>query len=251
MGRKYFFKDFIYFLKYRVFRSGSYNDDRSYRGFIFFVLFIGLTIWSFSVFEARIKPTVISLCEAKAKAIAVRTIDNAINEEVVKKISYEDLVTVRKDSNDRISAIQMNIVKMNEIQSRTSLLIQENLSDIDDSDLYIPLGNLFNSTILAGWGPKVKIKIMPVGTVQTEYSDNFITAGINQTKHRIVLDVKGKITVVVPLVSMSTEIVTSVPIAETIIVGNVPGTYIDVSGATGEELQKARVIAPNLTNKQN
>lgn len=247
MCRKYFLKDMIYLLKYRIFKVKSQEDKKGSKFYIFVIALILLLYWSFSIFETKIRPTVVALAEAKAKVIATNTINMAVNEGIVNKIKYEDLVSLNKDSNNRITALQMNIVKMNEIQALTSKLIQDKLSTIDNSELSIPVGNILNSTILAGWGPKINIQIMPIGTTQSEFKGNFMTAGINQTKHRIELDIKEKVVVVVPLVSTSIEVTSTIPIAETVIVGDVPQTYLDISGADSEEIQKAKIIAPSLS----
>lgn len=253
MFKRFFLRDLMYILKFRIFRIQPYNKREKNKGlkYIIIGILMLMMVWSFSFFETKIKPTVSALSEARAKVIAIRSINEAVNEEIVKKVKYEDLIFLRKDTDNRVTALQTNVVKMNEMQALTSQVIQDKLTNTDSSQLTIPIGNIMNSSILAGWGPRVKIKIMPVGTVQSEFKSTFVTAGINQTKHRIVMEVKGRVVVVVPLISTYTEVVTTVPIAETIIVGNVPQTYLDVTGASSEEQQKAREIAPNMATMGN
>lgn len=246
MFPRFIFRDIIYVIKSKINGQDNYKKKESHKLF-WFIIFIVLVFFCLIRFEKEIRPTVITLAEARAKVIATTAINTAINEEIVSKIKYEDLIILQKDEQQRITALQANIVKMNEIQAHTSLVIQKKLSNIQSDDLNIPFGNLYNSSILAGWGPKVKIKIQPVGTIQSKFITDFINAGINQTKHKVSLEVQSKISIVVPLISTNYEITTNIPIAETVIVGGVPQTYLDVSGTEDKNvLEKARGIAPNL-----
>lgn len=252
MHRRFIFKDASYIIKSRIKRRNQYKKSNKTKGFFIIVIIVMIFIWSFTAFENKIKPTVITIAQAQAKVIAINAINEAVNQEIVNKVRYEDLIILKKDQEGRVSALQTNIVKMNEMQALTVSVFQDKLSKIESSELSIPIGNIFNSSILAGWGPKIKIKIIPIGVVQSKFVDDIVTAGINQTKHKISMDIKGMITVVVPFISTSAEVVTNVPVAETIIVGNVPVTYLDVSSdASDEEKKRAMGIAENLATMEN
>jgi sporulation protein YunB len=246
--RRFFFRDTLYIIKARYIKDKISNKKSPLKFIFIFFITITLVSWGFSFFDTKIKPTVATMAEAKAKAIAINTINKSINEKIVSQISYEDLIIIKKDSEDRVTALQTNTSKMNEMQAIISSDIQEKFAFIDTANLKIPLGNLFNSSILAGWGPRITIRIIPIGTVQSKFIDSFTSAGINQTKHKISLDVKGTINVILPLMSVSTEVTTNVPVVETIIVGNVPVTYIDVRGSNDDvERQKALDIGTNFS----
>lgn len=244
--RRFWFRDIMYIFRSQARRRTSYDKKSGFGKLFFLIIIIGMFYWSFMAFENSVKPTVMTLAEARAKAIAISAINEAVNNEIVSRVKYEDLVSLKKDDQGKVVALQTNTVTMNEIQALVSQVFQDKVSTIESNQLKIPIGNMFKSSILAGWGPQIKIKIIPVGTVKSQFLDDFITAGINQTKHKIWLEIDGKIAVVVPFMNTTSEIVTSIPIAETIIVGNVPTTYLDVRGSSAEEREKAWSIAPNM-----
>jgi len=93
----------------------------------------------------------------------------------------------------------------------------------------VPLGSLLSNQIFANFGPRLPVGILPVGTVEVNFRTQFDKAGINQTRHRIFLVVDGKIQIVAPLSSKIINVSTEVPIAENIIIGDVPNSYYDTT----------------------
>ena len=108
--------------------------------------------------------------------------------------------------------------------------IEKKISNIDTMSTKIPLGNLLNQSFLSGLGPKIKIKMVPIGYATIDVKNEFTSAGINQTKHEIYLEISCALSVLLPVSSEGTLVKTQIPVAETIIVGNVPGTYTNVEG---------------------
>ena len=117
---------------------------------------------------------------------------------------------------------------MNKLASDVALDIQEKLKQIKTASAYIPIGNALRSQILAQYGPSLKVGIEPVGIVNVDFGTDFQSSGINQTRHRIFLIIKTKIKVIIPLTSSIKEVVTQMPVCETIVVGKVPDNYVNV-----------------------
>ena len=92
----------------------------------------------------------------------------------------------------------------------------------------IPIGNLTGVSLLMGRGPKVPVQIIVLTPSKVEFSNSIITAGINQTKHQVNLEVIVDIDVLIPWDTASTQVKTEVLIADTVIVGKVPDTYMNV-----------------------
>ena len=127
-----------------------------------------------SLFNARIRPTIITVAEAKAKHIAIEAINESVNEKIEEKnLSYDELIHLQKNNNGEITALQANIVKMNQLKSALSISIQEKIAQVGSTKANIPLGNIINSEMLAGWGPKVPVRLIPVGTTQINFKNNF------------------------------------------------------------------------------
>ena len=247
--RRYFIKDLSYVIASRMKNRNNYNTHKTNKkGFgviISLILIVTVITWMISVFETKIKPMVSMMAQTRAKVIALTAINDGIREEIIKNISYEDLITLKKDENQRITALQTNMVKMNEMQAKTLHVIQDKISNINESELKIPIGSLFDSSFFSGLGPKITIKVMPFGAVEGHFVDEFVSAGINQTKHKINLEFISTIVVIIPLSKIVTQVVSSIPIAETIIVGNVPNTYLN-TGDSKESIDTAKGLAENL-----
>lgn len=209
--------------KYRLFRV-----KRGYFSFyiiLFFIFIAVLIILSF--IEHQIAPTVQTIAEARARMIATEAINNAIKEKIAKNIQYKDLITIHKDVNGQITLIQINTVEINRIETETSLEAVKKLKQISMETIKIPLGLVTGSKILANIGPNINIMLQPVGTAEVDTTEAFEEAGINQTRHKIILSITAKVKVVQPFFSSQVEVNTNVPIAETIIVGTVPQTILD------------------------
>ena len=99
----------------------------------------------------------------------------------------------------------------------------------------IPVGNLTGVSLLMGRGPKVPVKIITMTSSRVEFNNSIVTAGINQTKHQINLEVIVDIDILVPWGTESTQVITEVLIADTIVVGRVPDTYLSMESGLTEE----------------
>lgn len=191
-----------------------------------------LLLYAFSLFNQRIKPTILSMAEVRARYIATAAINRVIYEQINEQnLKYEDLITFQTNHEGQITALQANIIKMNQLKSDIAIRVQQEIFSIDSTLINIRVGNVINSEVLSGWGPKIPIRLMPIGSAQTDFTSSFEAAGINQTKHEISLVVKGRVKVLLPMMNSSAEVTTTVPVAQTIIVGIVPHQYINVEGS--------------------
>jgi len=189
---------------------------------IFFFIFI-VFFW---MMETHLKPTLLAIAEAKATLIATQSINSVINESVNLSIDPKKLVNITLDSRGRVVLIQPNTMEFNKIAADTTIKVQNILKDIGEEKINIPMGQILGSQLLASVGPNITITVIPVGTVQVKVIDKFEQAGINQTRHMVYLIATTQIRIVVPLVSKSVSVNTQVPIAEYVVVGEVPSTYM-------------------------
>lgn len=190
---------------------------------LLFVLIIAFFIF----LEINLGPTIKVVAEAKTKLLATKIINEAVYTNVVNKITYQDLMIIHKDNQNRIVLMLPNTIKINQIAAETTLEIEEKLDELKSQGFSIPVGQISGSVLFANTGPPIKIGVIPVGTIEVDVIDEFIDAGINQTKHRIALDIRTNLRVVVPLFNSSVEIAMQVPVTESIIVGPVPEWYMN------------------------
>ncbi|SNX52818.1 sporulation protein YunB [Thermoanaerobacterium sp. RBIITD] len=207
-------------------------------------VFIGLLTISimYSFVAYRLRPALLAASETVAQDVAVKSINKSINEKVLKGIEYKDLISVRTDKNGKVSMLQANTIEMNLLSTKITQDVQDNLNNIGSVYVKLPLGALISKDIFASTGPRVKVGLMPIGVVNVDFQSSFEPAGINQTRHIIYLYIKANIQIIAPLVSDKIQVSTHMPVADSIIVGDVPGSYVDVNG------NKYTVPIPNNGN---
>lgn len=183
-------------------------------------------IAGFWMMEIHLKPTLLAIAEAKATFVATQSINSVINESINGGIDPQKLVNITLDSRGRVVLIQSNTMEFNRIAADTTIKVQNILREIGEEKISIPIGQIMGSQLLASMGPNITVTVIPVGTVQVKVFDKFEQAGINQTRHMVYLMATTQIRIVVPLVSKSVSVNTQMPIAEYIVVGEVPSTYV-------------------------
>ncbi len=204
----------------------SVRKRRRLPGAALLVLIIALAVSIFWTIETHLKPTLMAIAEARAIQVATQTINNVINEKVNQHIDPQALVNIKLDSRGRVVFIQPNTLEFNRLAADTTIKVQDALKLITAEKVYIPIGQVFGSQLLASLGPPIVVTIIPIGTVQVKVVDKFEQAGINQTRHMVYLFATTHVRIVVPLVSSTVSVNTQVPIAEYVVVGEVPSTYV-------------------------
>lgn len=169
-----------------------------------------------------------AIAETRATRIATQAINNVINNRVSLTVDPKTLVNITLDEHGRVVLIQPNTMEFNRLAADTTMKVQNALEEIAEEKITIPIGQVLGSQMLASMGPKITVTIIPVGTVQVKVVDKFEQAGINQTRHMVYLAATTQIRIVVPLVSQSVSVNTQVPIAEYVVVGEVPNTYVQI-----------------------
>lgn len=190
-------------------------------------ILIVIVMGSIFLFDLKIKASVLEIAKAKVQVDETEKINRIVNQEVVAKNSYDDLVYIHKDKNGRIVLIQPNTIVLNKIMANTTTRITESLGQMEEESIAIPLGQVSGSVLLSGYGPKILVKVIPSGQVDVDILNKFDEAGVNQTRHLIYCKIKARIKIAVPLMNEEIKVSTTIPLAETIIVGDVPRTYVN------------------------
>ena len=156
-------------------------------------------------------------------------LDMAVKQAMGQGVTYEELIDAQMDAQGRVSMLRANTMRMNELASQTALLAERELGSAENQVVEIPLGAALGVSFLSGFGPRLEVQILPVGAVHTSFDTEFETAGINQTRHKIFLNLRATVSLIVPTGSQLVEVTSTVPIAESIIVGEVPESFVDVN----------------------
>ena len=174
-------------------------------------------------------PVFDTLCENRAKSIAT-IVSNEQASNIMKEHTYDEFFTIEKDINGNITMIKSNIIPINEVISDVAVKIQEEINKRGRENIEIALGSFTGVKLLANRGPGIKIKISSIGNTETDLKSEFIAQGINQTLHRVYLEVNCEISILTPFNDISKNIKNQVLLIENIIVGNVPNTYYNLEG---------------------
>lgn len=190
-----------------------------WKAFFIIVLFFVLII----MVDQQLRPIIQSITTNQARIKSVDTINSSVAKELKDNgVSYTDLVTIERNDAGEVLAITTNMVKMNELKAVIITDVQNQLGSDSHKDIGVPLGTLLGNDFLHGYGPNIPLRLTLSGNVTADFKSTFESAGINQTKHQIYLNVHTSVYSFIPGFNTTTEVETNVPVAETIIVGQVP-----------------------------
>lgn len=193
----------------------------------FLLVFVALVI----ILDLSLRGTFYAMAEVKAVQMATNAIQETLEKQVLdENIRYQDFVLIHTDSDGHITMMQADTIRVNRFAATTTLAVEKTLENLKWQSFSLPLGQILRLPLLAHYGPHITYRIMPVGTVRVNVLDKFETAGINQTRHSIYLNFDTNIRIVVPSKSGETIVATKVPLVESIIVGPVPNTLVNVTG---------------------
>ena len=200
---------------------------------VIFALLLALTV----AVVLHMKPVVVDLATARTSNAVNRIVVAAVNDAVDSgRIDYEQLVDFDKDADGHVTALRSNIAAFNRLQASIADDILQRMAEVSSTDLAIPIGTLTGSPLLAGRGPCLRVRMQSVGTATARFDNQFSSAGINQTRHRIILNVDVHVSILLPGLTTYTKVSNEISVAETVIVGGVPETYTYFS-TTPDEIE--------------
>lgn len=211
--------------------KNKFSKKKNRRIFTLVIIILIAFITAKLIIDA-IMPIFNKLCEDKAKSIAT-IISNNEATKVMSNYTYDDLFIIEKDQNENISMIRANMITINEIISDVAVKIQEELEKEGRNVVEIPLGSFTGINLFAGQGPGVKITITSTGNVETDLKSEFTSQGINQTLHRVYLDVVCEVSILTPFKNITASIKNQVLLLENVIIGHIPDSYYNLDGLTG------------------
>lgn len=170
-----------------------------------------------------------ALCKEKASRIATEIL-NLESSKVLKDVKYEELVNIVRDSDNNIKMLQINTIKINMLASELAYNIQQTLNKKENNKIEMPIGSITGSKFLAGFGPEIMIQIIPTSSVATNIKSEFSSVGINQTLHRIYMEVTCNVTIITPYDSQEESMTNRILMTESVIVGEIPEAYYNLEG---------------------
>ena len=206
---------------------------RIFRIAVALMLFVAAFIFCTVYFRSNIVPTVMGSAVAEVRAMCTESINLAVTAVVGGGLEYDDLFGVVKDDAGNIEMVQANSPEINMIAREIANLAQANLDALGLKEISIPIGTFTGLALLMGLGPEVTISVMPIGSALCDFVSFFTSAGINQTLHKIYIDVEAVINIITPLDEPTITVKAEVLVAENLIVGEVPEFYFGGSMQNG------------------
>ena len=205
---------------------------RKFQRFLIRLSLIALIVLAvLGLLRSRLYPVIRSLAETQVKNTASDLINDAIAEQIAAgNIQYDRIVYFEKDLNGRITALKTNIGEINRLKTNVLNIINDEILTSDESNLGVALGSLFFPEFLSGKGPKLPVRILVIRNSEADFYSEFSEAGINQTLHKLNMEVFLDVTVLVLGSTSEFTISSHMVVAETVIVGDVPETYLQTGG---------------------
>ena len=205
---------------------------RKIRWFIhFFLILLAVCMALFVQFRSQYRDIICALAETQVKNSTSDLTNDAIAKQIADGvIQYDRIVFFEKDLDGRITALKTNMSEVNRLKTDILNIINDEILALDTSDLGIPLGSFFLPELFSGKGPEIPVHILSIRNSDATFSSNFVQAGINQTLHQLIMLVSVDVAILVLGQTGNFTITSEVVVAETVIVGDVPNTYLQTGG---------------------
>ena len=190
--------------------------------------------WLLQGLNGRLRPVLEAKASSRAANLMTQAIDIAVDNCLQENdMSYGDFVTIATDSAGKVTALTSNTAANSRFKRQVVEAVIRQLSTLDSDALGVPLGTLTDQPLLSGAGPSVRVRVDSVGEGAADYTNSFTSAGVNQTLHRICLEITATVRLFLPGEILPVSVSSSVCVAETVIVGETPETYLNLDKGNG------------------
>ena len=199
-------------------------------------VFLVAVLLLFLMLRSRYRDVIRELAQTQVKNTTSDLTNDAIAKQIADGIiQYDRIVYFEKDLDGRITALKTNMSEVNRLKTDILNIINDEILSLDTSDIGIPLGSLFLPERLSGKGPAIPVHILSIRNSDAIFSSGFSQAGINQTLHKLTMEVSVDVAVLVLGETSSFTVTSEVVVAETVIVGDVPNTFLQTGGNYGPQ----------------
>lgn len=195
--------------------------------FLLFILFFAF----FLMLRGKYQDVIRELAEVQVRNTTSDLTNDAIARQIAEGIiQYDRIVYFEKDLDGKITALKTNMSEINRLKTNILKIINDEILSLDTSDIGIPIGSLFFPEFFSGRGPSIPVHILSIRNSDASFISDFTQAGINQTLHKLTMEVSVDVAVLVLAQTSSFTTTSEVVVAETVIVGDVPGTFLQTGG---------------------
>lgn len=196
---------------------------------VLLLIMFATIILSIALFLKSAYPVFKASCETAASSKGVTIINEEVNK-VMRNYSYENLISVEKDQEGKVAFIKADSICINDIVTKIVANIQKQYDGIPRINVFINMGSVSGISALKNIEPKFEVELESAGNIRATIRTDFQSIGINQTHHKIYLDIDSSVGILTPFDTFSKDVSTEVLLTEAVIVGDVPDSYYNLSG---------------------
>lgn len=195
------------------------------------VIGVGLALAVIFLIDSALRPTLTALAQARVENAVTRIVNDAVDGTLTSEaISYSDLVTLEKDAAGQVSVLAANTAQLNALRTEILGKVLAQVEQLDSQELGVPLGSLTGFATASDLGPVLPVRVLTAAVPTADFENVFTSTGINQTLHRIMLNVRVECTLLLPGGRADAAVEAQVCAAETLLVGQVPDAYLELPG---------------------
>lgn len=210
---------------------------KSRLSFFIIIIAVALIISAAFITDKKMTPVINTLALSRAQNLTTLIINDTVGEMLADgNDTFSELIKIEYDENGKISALTADSIKMNRLKSLISVSITEAIGEIEESRITVALGTLTGNTLLTGRGPKIDLNVHISCSCSIEVRNTFEYSGINQTMHKVLLDVTTNVYVLSVGENLTSQVFTSIPVAETVIIGQIPEIYAGKDDSLWQDL---------------
>ena len=203
---------------------------RNRHGHLLLPVVLGLSLALFFIhrFDVTLRPQLIALAQSQLHSQLTHIAESAVVDSLAaENLTYSDLVVRQGFLEGEITTFSTDTVRLNQLRASILTDITEKIISLDSHLLSVPLGTLTGIDFFAASGPGLPVQIVSVASASGHYRNELSEAGINQSVYRVMLDVTITVDLLLPGGIAETSVSTPICISETLIVGQVPQTYLN------------------------
>jgi sporulation protein YunB len=198
--------------------------------FLLLLITMAFALQSFIFVEKNLKPPLMNLAKVRVKQIATQAINSAITDRLSQGANYDKLIEWQRDNNGNVSSFVLNYAEHMRITADTVSTVQNQLLQLKSMPEHIPLGQAMGSALLASFGPKVPVRLVPMGSAQVSLNTRYENAGINMILVEVYIRIIAEVSVIIPFDSKPEVVETEIPVTYVLVVGGTPMYYMDNKG---------------------
>lgn len=196
--------------------------------FVAFCVVAAIVIAVCVFIQKNVNPMIVTISNERIRALTAEAVGSAVLD-VMSANADVDYLTVSRDDKNAINSVELDSETISKLAQEVTIAAQKKINEVGQDGIKIPIGSLSGVTLFTGLGPDINIKIYLVGSTQTQITSLFTESGINQTLHRLYLNISGSVAVAVPGLPSTINTSTQVLMSEMIIIGEVPPTYLNAA----------------------